>query len=60
VVSAVGVALLLSSMGPTPAYLADFLPGWLLVCIGFALAMPTVLAAGTAELPESRVLPAAR
>jgi hypothetical protein len=32
---------------------ADFLPGWLLVCIGFALSMPTVLAAGTAELaPE--------
>jgi hypothetical protein len=54
VVSAVGAALLLSSMGPTPAYLADFLPGWLLVCIGFALAMPTVLAAGTAELPHEQ------
>lgn len=53
VVSAVGAALLLSSMGPSPAYVADFLPGWLLVCIGFALSMPTVLAAGTVELaPE--------
>jgi len=54
VVSAMGAALLLSSMGPTPAYVADFLPGWLLVCIGFALAMPTVLAAGTAELPNEQ------
>jgi hypothetical protein len=53
VVSAMGAALLLSSMGPSPGYVADFLPGWLLVCIGFALSMPTVLAAGTAELaPE--------
>jgi EmrB/QacA subfamily drug resistance transporter len=54
VISAVGAALLLSFMGPSPAYVADFLPGWLLVCIGFALAMPTVLAAGTAELPNEQ------
>jgi EmrB/QacA subfamily drug resistance transporter len=54
VVSAVGVALLLSSMGHSPAYVADFLPGWLLVCIGFALSMPTVLAAGTAALPPEQ------
>jgi EmrB/QacA subfamily drug resistance transporter len=53
-VSAAGAALLLSSIGPSPAYVADFLPGWLLVCIGFALAMPTVLAAGTAELPNEQ------
>jgi hypothetical protein len=53
VVSAVGAALMLSSMGQSPAYVSEFLPGWLLVCIGFALSMPTVLAAGTAELaPE--------
>ena len=54
VISAAGAALLLSSMGPAPAYLSDFLPGWLLVCVGFALAMPTVLAAGTAELPDEQ------
>lgn len=54
VVSAVGAAPLLSSMGRSPAYVAAFLPGWLLVCIGFALAMPTVLAAGTAELPNEQ------
>ncbi len=54
VVSAVGAALLLSSMGRSPAYVAAFLPGWLLVCIGFALAMPTVLAAGRAELPNEQ------
>jgi hypothetical protein len=41
-------------MGHTPAYVADFLPGWLLVCTGFALSMPTVLAAGTAELPPEQ------
>jgi len=27
---------------------------WLLVCIGFALAMPTVTASGTAELPDDQ------
>jgi EmrB/QacA subfamily drug resistance transporter len=53
-VSAVGVGLLLSSMGPSPAYAADFLPGWLLICIGFALSMPTVLAAGTVELTHEQ------
>jgi EmrB/QacA subfamily drug resistance transporter len=51
--SAVGALLLLSSVGTSAHYAADFLPGWLLVCIGFALAMPTVTASGTAELlPE--------
>jgi hypothetical protein len=48
--SAVGAVLLLASMGDTPSYAGDFLPGWLLVCIGFALAMPTVTSSGTAEL----------
>jgi EmrB/QacA subfamily drug resistance transporter len=50
VLSAVGAVLLLASMGDIPSYAADFLPGWLLVCIGFALAMPTVTSSGTAEL----------
>jgi hypothetical protein len=51
--SAVGAVLLVSSIGNSPSYVADFLPGWLLVCIGFALAMPTVTSSGTAELrPE--------
>jgi MFS family permease len=51
--SAGGAVLLLSSIGDAPHYGADFLPGWLLVCIGFALAMPTVTSSGTAELrPE--------
>jgi MFS family permease len=52
--SAVGAVLLLSSLGDLPHYVADFLPGWLLVCIGFALSMPTVTASGTAELPEEQ------
>jgi EmrB/QacA subfamily drug resistance transporter len=54
VISAVGAVLLLSSMGRAPAYVADFLPGWLLINIGFALAMPTVLASGTAELRDDQ------
>jgi EmrB/QacA subfamily drug resistance transporter len=54
VLSAVGAVLLLSSMGRSPAFVADFLPGWLLINIGFALAMPTVLASGTAELPAEQ------
>lgn len=52
--SAVGAVLLVSSLGQSPHYVADFLPGWLLVCIGFALSMPTVTASGTAELPEEQ------
>jgi hypothetical protein len=52
--SAVGAVLLVSSLGSSPHYLADFLPGWLLVCIGFALSMPTVTASGTAELPDAQ------
>jgi hypothetical protein len=39
--------LLVSSLGNSPHYVADFLPGWLLVWIGFALSMPTVTASGT-------------
>ena len=50
VVSAVGAVLLVSSVELSPSYVADFLPGWILVCIGFALAMPTVTSSGTAEL----------
>jgi EmrB/QacA subfamily drug resistance transporter len=53
-ISAAGAVLLVSSLGESPHYVADFLPGWLLVCIGFALAMPTVTASGTAELPEDQ------
>jgi hypothetical protein len=53
VLSAVGAILLLSSMGDSPGFAADFLPGWLLINIGFALAMPTVTSSGTTELrPE--------
>jgi hypothetical protein len=54
VLSAAGAVLLLTSMGDSPSYVANFLPGWLLVCIGFALAMPTVTASGTAELPPAQ------
>jgi EmrB/QacA subfamily drug resistance transporter len=52
--SAVGAVLLVSSLGNSPHYVADFLPGWLLVCIGFALSQPTVTASGTAELSDAQ------
>jgi EmrB/QacA subfamily drug resistance transporter len=52
--SALGAVLLVLSLGSSPHYVADFLPGWLLVCIGFALSMPTVTASGTAELPDAQ------
>jgi EmrB/QacA subfamily drug resistance transporter len=53
VLTAVGAVLMLSSIGDSPGYVTDFLPGWLLVNIGFALAMPTVTSSGTTELlPE--------
>jgi EmrB/QacA subfamily drug resistance transporter len=46
----VGVVLVLTSIGPTPSYAADFLPGWLIGGIGVGLALPTILSSATADL----------
>jgi EmrB/QacA subfamily drug resistance transporter len=47
---ALGVLLVLTSIGPTPSYAADFLPGWLIGGVGVGLALPTILSSATAGL----------
>ncbi len=51
---AAGSALVLSSVGPTPHYFTEILPGWLLGGIGVGLALPTLLSSATSELPAAR------
>jgi EmrB/QacA subfamily drug resistance transporter len=48
-----GGALIGSTLGADPNYAADILPGWLLVGIGYGLAIPGITAAGTTGLPPS-------
>jgi EmrB/QacA subfamily drug resistance transporter len=40
-------------LSTTPAYWTAFLPGWLLIGVATGLAMPNLLAAGTATLPPA-------
>jgi EmrB/QacA subfamily drug resistance transporter len=49
-VCGLGIVLLLSRMGPEPAYATDYLPGWLLGGVGVGLALPNLLAGATHEL----------
>ncbi|WP_181407473.1 MFS transporter [Nocardioides sambongensis] len=42
------------TLGPTPAYLTDFLPAWVLAGVGVGLAMPNLVAAATAGLPPDQ------
>jgi hypothetical protein len=42
-----------AALTATPAYLTHFLPAWVLGGIGVGLAVPTLLAAGTATLPPA-------
>lgn len=51
---AAGAITMLVSVGPTPAYATEILPGWLLGGAGVGLAMPTILSNATADLPASR------
>ena len=51
---AFGSVLVLSSVGPQRNYVADLLPGWLICGIGVGLALPTILASATAQLPPAR------
>ncbi len=48
---ATGAVLLLSSMGPDPAYLTAYLPGWLVAGVGVGLALPDRMAGATHDLP---------
>jgi MFS family permease len=49
-----GFAIDLASVGTTPAYAADLLPGWLVGGAGVGLALPTILSSATADLPPHR------
>ncbi|WP_217200091.1 MFS transporter [Streptomyces buecherae] len=51
---AVGAATLALSIGRTPHYATELLPGWLIGGAGVGLALPTILASATADLPEAR------
>jgi MFS family permease len=58
VVIAIGSSLFATGMlwfalfaGPEPDYLADFLPGLVLIGVGVGLALPTMMASATSELP---------
>ncbi len=50
VIGAIGAGLFPVLMTNTPDYLGDFLPCWLLVGLGFGLAVPTTVSSATAEL----------
>lgn len=50
-IAAGGAACLAASMGTTPAYASAFLPGTVLVGIGYGLNQPNLLAAATHDLP---------
>ena len=51
----IGGVWILLSVGQAPAYAAQLLPGWIVGGAGVGLALPTLLAAGTAGLPPQRV-----
>lgn len=42
------------TLTPTPAYLTQFLPAWILGGVGVGLAMPNLLAAATSALPATQ------
>ena len=50
VVCALGNLWLVWRMGAEPAYVTEYLPGWLLGGIGVGLALPNLMAAGTRDL----------
>jgi hypothetical protein len=51
---AVGGALWVSRIGPTPDYAADFLPGMLIGGAGVGLVIPSLTSAATSSLPPER------
>jgi EmrB/QacA subfamily drug resistance transporter len=42
------------SVGQTPHYATEILPGWLIAGVGVGLALPTILSSATADLPPAR------
>ncbi len=53
-VCAIGAVVILVSVGPTPHYATELLPGWLIGGIGVGLTLPTLLSSATADLPVDR------
>ncbi|MCJ0902212.1 MFS transporter [Rhodococcus sp. ARC_M6] len=51
---AAGTLLVLLSVGTTPNYAVELLPGWIISGIGVGLALPTILSQATADLPVAR------
>lgn len=51
---AVGSLLTLLLVGPTPDYVGELLPGWLVGGIGVGFALPTIVSTATADLPPAR------
>ena len=49
-----GAALVLLRVGPMPDYAGGLLPGWIVGGIGVGLALPTIQAVATADLPPDR------
>lgn len=50
----VGLVMVASMVGPSPAYASQFLPGWLVGGAGVGLALPMILSSATADLPAAR------
>ncbi|MFI0449752.1 MFS transporter [Actinomadura sp. 6N118] len=51
---AAGIGIMVTSLGPTPAYASDLLPGWLVGGAGVGVALPTILSSAAADLPSHR------
>jgi EmrB/QacA subfamily drug resistance transporter len=54
ILCAAGAFVLLGSVGATPAYVSEVLPGWLIGGTGVGLALPTILSSATSDLPAGR------
>ncbi|MBO2460000.1 MFS transporter [Actinomadura violacea] len=51
---AFGVVMVATGLGAAPAYASELLPGWLVGGVGVGLALPTILSAAAADLPDHR------
>ncbi len=49
-----GVLFVVLRIGPAPHYVGEMLPGFLIGGMGVGMALPTILAAATADLPPGR------
>jgi EmrB/QacA subfamily drug resistance transporter len=54
VLAGLGNGIVALSVGSSPDYVGEILPGWILGGIGVGFALPTILSAATADLPAHR------